>query len=92
MSLSRRQLLAAGVLSAIPAHLIDPAHAQSRLSVQDISKALGSAAPTTIYVAREIVTLDPAKPTATAVAVSGDRIVAAGSINDVRAALGSQAM
>jgi predicted amidohydrolase YtcJ len=52
------------------------AMAQSVAAAQDI----------VIYPAREIVTLDPAKPTAQAVAVSGDRILAVGSLHDLEVA------
>jgi len=43
-----------------------------------------------IYPAREIVTLDPAKPSVEAVAVVGDRILATGSLNALTAAVGGQ--
>lgn len=41
-----------------------------------------------IFTAKEIVTLDPDKPLARAVAVQGERIVATGSLAEVKAALG----
>jgi hypothetical protein len=47
--------------------------------------------PVTIHVARRIHTLEPANPTATAVAVSGKRIVAVGSLEEVKRALGDRA-
>jgi predicted amidohydrolase YtcJ len=43
--------------------------------------------PLTVFTAERILTMDPARPTATAVAVEGDRIVAVGSLEQVRAAL-----
>jgi predicted amidohydrolase YtcJ len=43
-----------------------------------------------VYVARRIVTMSPSCPTATAVAVRGDRIVAVGSLHEVEAALGDE--
>lgn len=43
-----------------------------------------------IYTAKEIVTLDPAKPTAQAVAVVGDRILATGTLADLKTAAGDQ--
>ena len=49
-------------------------------SLQDIAKAMQALPQIVIYQAREIVTLDPEKPTAEAVAVVGDRILAAGSV------------
>ena len=48
----------------------------------------GASAPIAIFTAKEIVTLDPDKPLARAVAVHGDRIVATGSLAEVKAALG----
>lgn len=49
----------------------------------------GTAKPeTTVFVARKIVTMERSNPEATAVAVSGNRIVAVGSLESVKAALG----
>jgi len=45
----------------------------------------------TVYVARTIVTMNERQPTATAVAVLGDRIVAVGELDEVIPALGSTA-
>ncbi|MCH8133845.1 MAG: amidohydrolase [Myxococcales bacterium] len=44
-----------------------------------------------VYTARKILTLEPDAPTATAVAVEAGEIVALGSLDDVRAALGKRA-
>lgn len=58
-------------------------------SMQDLGDALAAPAPPpVIYTAKEIVTLDPARPSVTAVAVAGDRILATGSLDQVRTALG----
>ena len=43
-----------------------------------------------IYPAREIITLDPDKPSATAVAVLGDRILAVGSVDELTLAADGQ--
>jgi predicted amidohydrolase YtcJ len=59
-------------------------------SLQDLSAALQSLPQIVIYPAREVVTLDPAKPTARAVAVVGDRILAVGELDDLRKAAGTQ--
>ena len=62
-------------------------------SLQDIARAAeagGERSPLVIYPAREIVTLDPAKPTARAVSVLGGRIVATGSLEELKAAAGRQ--
>ncbi|GLE52993.1 imidazolonepropionase-like domain-containing protein [Mycobacterium montefiorense] len=41
-------------------------------------------AVTTLYPARQVITMEPGSPAATAVAVSGDRIVAVGSFEELR--------
>ena len=43
-----------------------------------------------LYPAKEIVTLDPAKPTVQAVAVVGDRILETESLDELKAAAGQQ--
>lgn len=60
------------------------------VTLQDIVNATAPLPRATIYVAREIVTLDPDKPTATAVAVIGDRILATGTLEELKAAAGNQ--
>ncbi len=50
----------------------------------------GDVAPATVYVARKIVTMERDAPAAEAVAVAGKRIVAAGSLEAVEAALGTR--
>ena len=67
------------------------ARAQAR-SFQDIVDQLDprKLPRVTIYRAKEIVTLDPAKPTATAVAILGDRIQAVGTVDELQAAAGGQ--
>ncbi len=42
---------------------------------------------TTVFVARRVITMDPQRPSAEAVAVTGGRIVAVGSLDDVRSTL-----
>jgi predicted amidohydrolase YtcJ len=62
-------------------------------SLQDFTNRLNSPSsplPVVIYRAKEIVTLDPARPSVQAVAVAGDRILATGSLADVKAAAGSR--
>jgi predicted amidohydrolase YtcJ len=44
----------------------------------------------TIYPAKEVLTLDPEQPTSQAVAVVGSRILATGSLDEIKAALGEQ--
>lgn len=64
-------------------------HAET-VTLQDIIKATAPLPKATIYVAREIVTLDPNKPNVTAVAVVGDRILATGTLEELKAAAGDQ--
>ena len=62
-----------------------PALAQGDLNVLFTPSAAGGS--TRVFTAAKIITMEPANPTATAVAVSGDRIIAAGSLDDVKKAL-----
>ncbi len=59
-------------------------------SLQDFAKAMETLPQLVIYQAKEIVTLDPAKPTVQAVAVVGDRIIATGTLDELKAAAGTQ--
>ena len=71
-------------LSAVPPALADGS----------INEAFGnglsnqSASPVTIFTAQKILTMERSNPEATAVAVAGKRIVAVGSLAEVKAALG----
>jgi predicted amidohydrolase YtcJ len=51
----------------------------------------GETASLRVWTARKIITMEPEPPTATAVAVEDGRIVAVGSLGEVRAALGDRA-
>ncbi len=58
-------------------------------SLQDLGGALAAPpASVVIYTAKEIVTLDPARPSVAAVAVAENRILATGSLDQVRTAVG----
>src|SRR5512135_2139361 len=59
-------------------------------SLQDIAKAMPSLPRVVIYPAKEIVTLDPANPTVQAVAVVGDRILATGTLDELKSTAGDQ--
>ena len=59
-------------------------------SLQDLSRQLDSLPNVTVYPAKEIITLDPSKPKAEAVAVVGDRILAVGTLDELKAAAGNQ--
>jgi predicted amidohydrolase YtcJ len=50
----------------------------------------GAAAPVTIYVTKKVITMERDAPAAAAIAVSGKRIVAVGSLDEVKAAVGAQ--
>jgi predicted amidohydrolase YtcJ len=61
-------------------------------SLQDVANRFGgkNLPKVTIFRAKEVVTLDPDKPSATAVAVLGDRILAVGSVDELKSAAGGQ--
>lgn len=59
-------------------------------SLTDIVGSLLAPPPATIFTAREIVTLDPSRPAAEAVAVVNGRILWVGSLAEVTAVLGDQ--
>lgn len=68
---------------------IDKAQSES-FTLQDIICSTAPLPAATIYVAREIATLNPNKPSATAVAVVGDRILAVDTLDELKAAAGDQ--
>ncbi len=60
-----------------------------KASLQDLAKAVISEPQIVIYQAKEVVTLDPDKPTVQAVAVAGDRILAIGTLDELKSVAGS---
>src|SRR5512135_1878559 len=60
------------------------------IGLQDIIGKVGPLPEAVIYVAREIITMDRARPRAEAVAVVGDRIAAVGSLAELQALAGAQ--
>ena len=64
------------------------AHAQTEF-IRDMVEASPSP-PIKVYTAKRVVTMERDNPQATAVAVEGNRIVVAGSLDDVKAALGKK--
>jgi predicted amidohydrolase YtcJ len=86
---SRNTRRGAAAATALAVTLAASAFAQEA-SLQDLAKAAPALPQMVIYTAKEIVTLDPAKPTAQAVAVVGDRILATGSLDELKVAAGSQ--
>jgi predicted amidohydrolase YtcJ len=59
-------------------------------SLSDVGAAMVALPVATVFTAREIVTLDPARPSVQAVAVVNGRVLATGSLAEVTAALGDQ--
>ncbi len=89
---SRRRILESAALATASAFVCKaagflPARA-GEASLQDVATRLGPQQPSriTIFRAREIITLDPHRPSATAVAVLGDRILAVGSVDELNRA------
>lgn len=87
--LSRRKLLKASVASASLMGTAGWAIGQTS-SLSDIGGTILSLPRATIYTAREIITLDPERPTAEAIAVVGDRILWVGSLEEVLKVVGDQ--
>ena len=65
------------------------AHAQTS-TLQDFTAAMAPLPGMTIYTAKEIVTMDASRPTATAVAVVGERIFAVGTLEGLQRTAGTQ--
>jgi hypothetical protein len=76
-----RRSLAGATLGLVVAH---EAGAQT-LGLQDIIGRVAPQREAVIYVAREVLTMDPARPRAEAVAVVGDRIAAVGTLAELQA-------
>ena len=86
---SRRQFLrgAAGATAgAFVAEAVGPAVADGSLD-ETLASGLASA-PVTIFVAKKVITMERDNPTGTAVAVAVDKILAAGSLDQVKAVVG----
>ena len=86
MPLDRRTLL----LAALASSGARAAHAAEGVALQDVIGDLQPLPQATIYVAREIITMDPTRPRAEAVAVVGGRIAAVGSRAELEALAGAQ--
>ena len=87
--ISRRALLGTS-LAGISALAVSRSALALTESLTDIGGSMLSPPPATIFTAREIVTLDPARPAAQAVAVVNGRILWVGSLEEVKAVLGDQ--
>jgi hypothetical protein len=89
---SRRQFLrvaAAATAGPFIAEPVGPALADG--SVNEALETGLETSAATIFVARKIITMERDNPTATAVAVAGDKILATGSLDQVKAALAGRA-
>lgn len=86
---NRRKFLGTGVASATALTPLGAAFGQSS-SLSELGTAIIPLPTVTIYTAKEIVTLDPAKPSAEAVAVVNGRILLVGSLEDVQGILKGQ--
>jgi len=87
---AKRSVISATIVGLCAAILSSVASRAEEATLQDIAKAMQALPQIVIYQAREIVTLDPKKPTVQAVAVVGNRILATGSLDQLKAAAGKQ--
>jgi predicted amidohydrolase YtcJ len=88
MGQSRRQFLRVAAAAAAGPFIAEPVG--PALADGSVNEALESGLETsaaTIFVARKIITMERDNPTATAVAVAGDKILVAGSLDQAKAAL-----
>jgi predicted amidohydrolase YtcJ len=88
---SRRQFLrgaAVATAGSFVAEAVGPALADGTLN-ETLASGL-SATPVTIFVAKKVVTMERDNPIATAIAVADDKIVATGTLEKVKAALGAR--
>lgn len=87
--LTRRTLIGAGLAGFSAMAMSEQALALTE-SLTDIGESLVEAPMATIFTAKEVVTLDPTRPSAKAIAVVNGRILWTGSLDEVKAMLGSQ--
>jgi len=85
----RRNMLKALKVFLLFCFLTTQAFAQT-ISLQTLDKIFAPQDNTIVYLAKKIITMEDSNPTATAVAVTGDKIVAVGSLDEVKKALGGQ--
>ncbi len=86
-----RMIIVAASFSATFPLLNAATSASQSLTLQDLSAATAAPSSTTIYVAREILTMDPAKPRAKALAVRDGRFISVGTRAEVEAVAGAGA-
>ncbi|WP_380054298.1 amidohydrolase [Falsihalocynthiibacter sp. SS001] len=87
---SRRSLIRMGLLGATSLCSSGLAVWAQSASLGDIGTAISVTDKVTVYSAREIVTLDPNKPAANAVATVNGRILAVGSLSEIETLIGDQ--
>jgi predicted amidohydrolase YtcJ len=78
------------LMATLAGILAPPVGSSAESSLQDLVNSAAAGEPASvvvIYPAREVVTLDPARPSAGAVAVQDDRIVGVGSVDELAAAV-----
>ena len=90
LKLTKRSVIPTLLGGAVAALAGVHALAQQAPTLQDVAKAFEVLPEAVIYTAREIVTLDPTKPNAQAVAVVGRRILATGTLDELKQAIGDQ--
>ena len=88
--LSRRTILRLGFASTTALCSGTLVAVSQTATLSDIGAAISGIDPATIYIARENVTMDTKMPTATAVAVVGDRILGVGDLRVLEEKLGAQ--
>ncbi|MEW2917321.1 amidohydrolase [Ruegeria sp. ANG10] len=86
---SRRRFLKFALINSTALALAGQAMAQAT-SLSDVGGAILGLETATVFTAREIVTLDPDRPLAQAVAVVNDRILATGTLDEVKGILGDK--
>ncbi|WP_170603460.1 amidohydrolase [Ruegeria arenilitoris] len=85
----RRHFLKMALTGSTAMVLANRAIAQAT-SLSDVGAAIIGIDTATIFVAREIVTLDPEQPTAQAVAIVNDRVLASGTLEEVQVLIGDR--
>lgn len=88
-NLTRRTVVIAGLAGFSAMAVSERALALTK-SLTDLGSSMLASPSATVFTAREIVTLDPARPAAQAIAVVNGRILWVGSLDEVTAILGNQ--
>ncbi|MCE6967432.1 amidohydrolase [Cereibacter sphaeroides] len=88
INVTRRRAL--GLLGSVSAAAIAGGALAQGLSLQDVGRDLGLLPTVTVYTARRVITMEGNEPEIDAVAVVGDRVLAAGPRAAIEARLGNQ--